>query len=150
MNYPTHPTYGQIQTGCEEFAKTYDAPDLILGILRGGMINSVILSHFYGGTPIVAVDYSSKRGAGNDIGTSPIHRQELPTLTMGQKRVLIVDDICDSGYTLAEIVKAYESQGHVVDCYVSYLKESSVFLRTDRTWVIPKDSPWIVFPWERE
>lgn len=145
MSYPTHPSYDQIHEGCMAFAQTYDAPDIILGLMRGGMPNAIILSHIYGDVEMLAVDYSSKKGKGENAGN---HVNSLPDLRPEVRRVLIVDDICDSGHTMAEVVKAYESRGYEVDCYVSYLKEGSVFWRTDHTYKIPADSDWIVFPWE--
>ncbi len=146
MNYPTHPSYDQIHEGCMAFAQTYDpAPDLIVGLQRGGLVNAVILSHIFGDVPMSVADYSSKRGRGDQAQD---HHQIIPTVRAGMNRILLVDDICDSGHTMSELVKAYESQGHSVDCYVSYLKDSSVFWRTDHTWKIPEDSPWIIFPWE--
>jgi hypoxanthine phosphoribosyltransferase len=145
MEYPTHPSYDQIHEGCLAFAQTYTAPDFIIGLLRGGMINAITLSHIYGDVPVLAADYSSKKGAGDNVRS---HKNNLPRLPLGHHKILIVDDICDSGYTLAEVVRAYESQNNIVDCYVSYLKENDVFWRTDHTWKIPKDAPWIVMPWE--
>ena len=145
MTYPTHPTYEELHEGCIAFAQTYDAPDVILGVMRGGMLNAVVLSHIYDHVPVVALDYGSKKGAGDN---ARLHSQALPSLDKAINRVLVVDDICDSGHTLAEIYKAYESRGFEVDSYVSYLKESSVFLRTDYTWKIPADAPWIIFPFE--
>ena len=147
MNYPTHPSYDQLHEGCMTFAQTYNrAPDVVIGLSRGGLVNAVILSHIFGDVPLGVADYSSRKGQGDQAKE---HAQIIPSLHLPNQRILIVDDICDSGHTLAELVKAYESQGHeVVDCYVSYLKESAVFQRTDRTWDIPEDSAWIVFPWE--
>lgn len=154
MTFPTNPTYDQILGGCQRFTLTkfiVNPPDVIVGIIRGGMINAVILSHLYDDVPVVALDYASRKGQGdnkeghtNMIPELPRKFGELP----GLKRVLVVDDICDSGYTMKEIVDEYKSRGHVVLSYASYLKSSSVFQPNGWTWSIPEDAPWVTFPWE--
>lgn len=152
MNYPTHPNYDQLHNGCITFSQfMVKPPDVIVGLIRGGMFNAVLLSHIYGDVPIIALDYSSSAGKGDN---SDSHTNVIPELPHrfgelpGLKRVLLVDDICDSGYTMKEIAEVYENRGHVVRSYVSFLKSSAEFQPTGWTYLIPENAPWIIFPWE--
>jgi hypoxanthine phosphoribosyltransferase len=118
-------------------------PDLLLGLTRGGLIPAVMLSHMTG-IPMIAAQYSSKDGAGDNKN----HRNRLPNIDA--EHIMIVDDIADSGYTLQEVSDHYTKQGHVVSTSVLYYKEGSVFSPTFHAAAIEADSPFIYFPWEME
>lgn len=143
----THPTYEEIQDTCFEL-RTYDdldVPDLIIGLTRGGLFPAVLISHSMN-IPMVAVDYSSTKGRGDNVGQ---HFNRIPDFA-DSERLLIVDDICDSGYTMSELSAEYVKRGHEVQTFALYWKESSVFIPSWFWQQIPQDSPWIVFPWEVE
>ena len=148
MTVKTHPTYGEIHKACIELR--YNSwlmqfkPDLIVGLLRGGMLPAVIVSHALDDTKMEAIDYASSDGAGDDRNK---HTNKIPRFDEF-KRILVVDDICDTGYSMQEVVNEYKSRGHDVLTFALYWKESSVF-KPDFIWqTIPEDSPWIIFPFE--
>ena len=148
MTVKTHPTYVEIHKACIELR--YNSwliafkPDLVVGLLRGGMIPSVIISHALDDTKMEAIDYSSSQGAGDDRNK---HTNKIPRFD-DYKRILVVDDICDTGHSMREVVEEYKSRGHDVLTFALYYKESSVF-KPDFIWqTIPDDSPWIIFPFE--
>lgn len=143
----THPTYNEIHDACCELQ--YNdwlriwKPDLIIGLIRGGMIPSVIVSHALGDIKMEAIDYAS----GDGKGEQSQHTNKIPKFDPSLK-LLIVDDICDSGYSMKEVVDEYTSRGHLVNTFALYYKESSVY-KPDYIWqTIPEDSPWIIFPFE--
>ncbi len=73
-------------------------PDLVVGVLRGGVIPAVYLSHWFECT-MMSIEWSTRDNAvGKDIDYRLVER-----LVRGEK-ILIVDDICDSGLTLDEVV----------------------------------------------
>ena len=143
----THPTYDQLHEGCVVLASQITAageiPDLIIGLVRGGMLPAKILSNLLN-IPMVAVHYSSSEGAGDDKN----HCNEIPELQA--KNILIVDDICDTGHTLGEVFKElYVNRKQFCRAAVLYYKEDMGRHHPDFYWqTIPKDSPWIIFPWE--
>jgi hypothetical protein len=141
----THPTYDQIHSDCLDLAKSvlYDGIkfDAIVGLTRGGLVPGVLMSHMLQ-TPMEVVSYSSKLGAGDNR----CYGEEIPVIHA--KRILIVDDIADSGKTLLELVKEYDSRGHEVYTATLYYKESSVLEPNYYINMIPADAPWIIFPWE--
>lgn len=117
--------------------------DTIIALSRGGLVPGVILSHKLN-LPLVPVDYSSNRGKGDNIGQHENKLVELPK----DSRVLIVDDICDSGFTLSELVEHYEYYLYdTPKTYSIYLREESVFTPTYHS-VFVKGNNWVNFPWE--
>ena len=145
----THPTYAQMHKACVElrynsWLRQVFKPDLIVGLIRGGMFPAVIISHALDDTKMEAIDYSSSEGAGDDRNK---HTNKIPHFDTF-KKLLIVDDICDTGYSMKEVVDEYTSRGHQVMTFALYYKESAVF-KPDFIWqTIPADSPWIIFPFE--
>lgn len=139
---PTHPTYEDVHYACYTASQYVNRPELVVGLVRGGLIPAVIISHALG-VSMEAINYSSTRGAGDNVGS---HTNELPKLDVG--RILIVDDIVDTGYTLQEVVNEYESRGHEVTTFSLYWKESAVIVPNYFWQQIPNDFPWIVYPWE--
>ena len=145
----THPTYNQIHNACHEFINVQarrfllDSNDIIVGLTRGGLIPAAILSHTMN-IPMVPVSYSSKTGKGDNKN----HRNELPELPAS--RILLVDDICDSGTTLHQVFYHYEARGYEVHTVALYYKElEDGPIVPDIYWQkIPEDAPWIIFPWE--
>ena len=143
----THPTYDQLHEGCVELANQIIAsenkPDMIVGLVRGGMLPAIILSNLLD-IPCQAVHYSSKSGAGDDKN----HENDIPIIR--GKNILIVDDICDTGHTLGEVFKElYINRKQFCRSAVLYYKEDMGRHHPEFHWqVIPKDSPWIIFPFE--
>ena len=116
---------------------------MVVGLIRGGMIPSVIVSHALDDTKMEAIDYAS----GDGKGEQSAHTNKIPHFDTFN-RLLIVDDICDTGYSMKEVVDEYKERGHEVLTFALYYKESSVY-KPDFIWqTIPEDSPWIIFPFE--
>lgn len=144
------PSYEEIHNACKDIAQRIDKSFLnithIAGIVRGGLYPALILSHMLD-APLVTLDYSSKDGKGDNRN----HRNELPKWTPEDGSVLIVDDICDSGKTLNEIVYHFTRQNVAVYTAVLYYKtHDQQTMIPDYVWkTIPYDSGWVVFPYER-
>lgn len=117
--------------------------DYIVGLSRGGLIPGVILSHVLE-TKFLSIDYSSTSGKGDNRNN---HLNLLPNFDPTIK-VLIVDDIIDSGRTMSEIHSHYSDvleTSPVV--YGIYLRYTSIFLPDFSNYYINNDQ-WITFPWE--
>lgn len=144
----THPTYGNIETACVHIINELDKqgirPTKIVALSRGGLMLGVILSHNLN-VPMVPVQYSSKAGKGDDKN----HTNQLPEIQ--DEDILVVDDIADSGHSLAEVCKFYETFENANNVFSAsmYLKEGSVHTPTVHWHHLEKDGPFIHFPWER-
>lgn len=143
------PSYEDIHNACHQAAQLITGYEWqfhrIMGISRGGFFPAMILSHMLK-IPVTPVVYSSKVGAGDDKN----HHNVLPEVGK-HERLLIVDDICDTGNTLYEIKSHYELSGMFAYTFALYYKSRAVpVVIPDFKWrVIPEDSPWVIFPYER-
>ena len=122
-------------------------PDFIIGIGRGGLAPSVYLSHATG-LPMLSVDYSSKV---DDFAEAPLFR--LAGRTRAGEKLLFVDDINDSGRTIAHIrgVLADAGATTAVMRFATLIDNVSSAERVDyhaRTIDRRTTKDWFVFPWE--
>jgi hypoxanthine phosphoribosyltransferase len=122
-------------------------PDFIIGIGRGGLSPAVYLSHATG-MPMLSVDYSSQV---KDFADEPLAK--LARRTQAGERLLFLDDINDSGRTIAHLREVLNGAGAVpgsirfatlIDNVSSAQKVEYRARTIDRT--VNKD--WFVFPWE--
>lgn len=146
-NQLTHPSFADIHSGCMDIAfqtKMRNAKfDAILGVSRGGLIPATILSHKLN-IPLIPITYSSVVGRGDDKN----HPNVLPTVDY--KSILIVDDICDSGYTLKELVDHYINENTAVYTAVTHFKllDNPVIIPNFYWLTVLEDNGWVHFPWE--
>ncbi len=140
-----HPSWTNVEKGAAFLSlkvSQHFTPKAIIGLARGGLVPAVIMSHLLE-IKMFPVSYSSKNGNGE----YKAYDNALPELPITWD-ILVVDDICDSGYTMKEVVKHYRDVGHVVKAAVLYHKDGSVY-NPEFAWQrIPHDADWIEFPWE--
>lgn len=143
-----HPTYDDIHNACVGLAhqiQLYELQlDVIVGVSRGGLMPANTLSQILD-VPLLPVCYSSKKGKGDDKN----HQNILPVLA--DKKILILDDICDSGSTLKEINDFYmlknDNKVYTASIYFKSIENPPII--PNLIWVtIPEDSDWVIFPWE--
>ncbi|MEG3124309.1 phosphoribosyltransferase [Sphingomonas sp. GB1N7] len=122
-------------------------PDFIIGIGRGGLAPAVFLSHATG-LPMLSVDYSSQV---KDFADEPLVK--LAKRTHTGERLLFLDDINDSGRTIAHLREKLADGDAVAGSIrfatlidnVSSAQTVDYRARTiDRR--VTKD--WFIFPWE--
>lgn len=129
--------------------------DLIIGISRGGLIPAVMLSHYLG-VSLLPIAYSASDGAGDNKEQTNI--EILPSFDEGTK-ILIIDDICDTGNTLKRLHQCYKKQKCVVHTCALYYKDryENVNPKNPKHGFIPTyfahrmsmhQQEWLVFPWE--
>ena len=131
-----------VNTLCREILLDKFDPDVIVGLSRGGLTPGVMMSHW------MEKPFKSIKASLRDF---PEWEDYLPRKT--DERVLIVDDICDSGETF-----------HKIREHINERKENGVDVRFATLWwnnecnfephyyvnEIAKDSTktWIHFCWE--
>lgn len=122
-------------------------PDFLIGIGRGGLVPGVYLSHALD-VRMLSIDYSSKiYGFGEQL------LAEVALRSAAGDRILLVDDINDSGNTIGILREAIEAAGgDLSNVRVAVIINNSNSLETvdyvarmvDRR----ADKNWFVFPWE--
>jgi len=119
-------------------------PEVIIGIMRGGYIVARILSDYLDIPDIGAIEIKFYKSIG-EHGERPILTQPL-TINVRDKRVLIADDVADSGRTLqvaVDLIKLYGAKE--VRTAVLFVKPRSIFVPDFYAELTDK---WVVFPWE--
>ncbi len=132
-----------VWTLADTILKEYD-PDVLIGVSRGGLPPAVRFSHI-GELPLRVMGLKFYK----DVGET----NEKPTVTIPLtaditgKRVLVIDDVADTGETLVEVKKHLEEKNpEEVRVAVIAKKPSSIF---DPDYYIMCTDKWIVFPWEK-
>ena len=144
-------TWADLGTGARELAAQVAAdgyePDLILGIARGGLLTAGALSYALEVKNTFTMNVEFYTGIDERLPV-PMLLPPVPDLVdLHDQRVLVADDVADTGATLA-LVKEF-LEGKVREARVAVLYEKPrtsvhaeyVWKRTDR---------WIDFPWSAE
>jgi xanthine phosphoribosyltransferase len=116
--------------------------DAIIGIARGGLT----LAHFLGEYYNIRKVYALNTIGYNDIQKLPsVEVLSLPEIT-NAKDVLIVEDIVDSGDTLAEVLKILKEKYPETN-----FKTASLFYKKSARivpdWAVQEADKWIEFFW---
>ena len=141
--------WSTLDEGVEEIVAKVESsgfkPDVIVGILRGGVIPARLVADRLGVNDITVMEVKLYKGTGIR-GERPYLRQP-PVLSLTDKRVLIVDDISDSGLTLQLAVEAVNLfMPKEVRTASIYIKPWTEFVPDYYAFTTRN---WIVFPWER-
>ena len=119
-------------------------PDAIVGVLRGGFIVARIVADALGIEDLGAVEVKFYKGIA-EHAERPIITQPL-TLDVRDKKVLIVDDVVDSGRTLEVVTEQVRLRG------ASTVKSAALFTKPKSIihpdFYITMTTDWIIFPWE--
>jgi hypoxanthine phosphoribosyltransferase len=144
-------TWDDLGLGSRELAQSiYDDgyhPDMVLAIARGGMLVAAALGYALGVKNTFTMNVEFYTGIDSRL-EMPMILPPVPDLVdFHETRVLIADDVADTGATLALVKEFCEGKVAEVRCAVLYEKPRStvkceyVWRRTDR---------WITFPWSAE
>ena len=119
-------------------------PDLILSIARGGLVRAGALGYALAVKNLHVVNVEFYDGVGTTLDM-PVMLPPVPSaVDFSAKKVLIADDVADSGRTI-ELVHAFvKDQVDEVRTAVIYEKPRSV-IRCDYVW--KRTDRWINFPW---
>jgi hypoxanthine phosphoribosyltransferase len=144
-------TWDDLGRGSRELAEAVAAdgyrPDMILGIARGGLLVAGGVGYALGVKNTFKMNVEFYTGIDERLDI-PMILPPVPDLVdFHETRVLIADDVADTGATLQLVQEFCAGKVAEVRCAVLYEKPRSavkceyVWRRTDR---------WIVFPWSAE
>jgi uncharacterized protein len=122
-------------------------PDLILSIARGGLFLAGALGYALGVKNLHVVNVEFYDGVGTTLDM-PVMLPPVPSaVDFSAKKVLIADDVADSGRTIELVHTFVRDQVEEVRSAVIYEKPRSV-IKCDYVW--KRTDRWINFPWSRE
>jgi hypoxanthine phosphoribosyltransferase len=136
--------YNMLLNLAEKIRKDGFKPDIIVGVSRGGWPPARVMSDLLGNPNLANVKVEFYLGVAETKG-EPILTQPVSVEVKG-KRVLVVDEVADTGKSL-KLIKQ-----HITEKGASEVKIATVYYKP---WSIVKPdyyegetSRWIVFPWE--
>jgi hypoxanthine phosphoribosyltransferase len=142
------PTWSQIYDMLMDEAREIGAenfhPDVVVGVVRGGLIPARILVDLLEAPQfgILQIEHYMGIGAASDM---PTLKQPISVPVLGRK-VLVVDDIADTGKSLRLVIAHLKQQGvKQTKTATLYYKPCSVLVPD---FYARQTHNWVVFPWE--
>ena len=128
----------------QEIAGDGFKPDLILAIARGGLFVAGALGYALSVKNLHLMNVEFYNGVGSTLDM-PVMLPPVPSaVDFSEKKVLIADDVADTGKTL-ELVRGFVA-GHVAEVRSAVVYEKSASLvKCDYVW--KRTDRWINFPW---
>lgn len=126
-------------------------PDLIVGLPRGGLVAAALLAgermfNMRKITTISVASYNDDMQQGKLELLLPFHPEDFEAY----QNILIVDDLVDSGKTIAfisNLLKTNLKQAQVTTAALFYKPKNAEF-KPD--YYVEDTDKWIVFPWEKQ
>ncbi|GGF98209.1 phosphoribosyltransferase [Rhodococcoides trifolii] len=119
-------------------------PDIVIAIARGGLLPAGAIAYAMGvkaaGTLNVEFYSDIEETLPDPVVLEPL----LDTNAIKNKKLLVVDDVADSGRTLALVVDLLREHTDEIRSAVIYTKPASV-IAPDYSW--RETDLWINFPW---
>jgi len=141
----TWPLYGEASKALADMvAADGYKPDLILSIARGGLLIAGSLAYSLGVKNLHVLNVEYYTGRGERLEFPVILPPPLTLVDLESAKVLIADDVADTGHTLAAVIEFCTGKVHEVRSAVLYGKPRSV-VTCEYQW--KETDRWIEFPW---
>jgi len=119
-------------------------PEVVVAIARGGLLPAGAIAYGLGIKNCGAINVEFYTGIGTVLDAPELLPPELDMTYLDGRRVLLVDDVADSGRTLDLAVRLLTERGAEVRSAVIYTKPTTM-VQPDYSW--KATSLWIDFPW---
>ncbi|MFP7760859.1 phosphoribosyltransferase [Marisediminicola sp. LYQ134] len=130
-----------------DILRTGFRPDVVVAIARGGLLLAGAVAYALDVKSCGALNVEFYTGVDARLPEPVVLAPHLDQDSLAGKRVLIVDDVSDSGRTLAMVVDLLGRTGADVRSVCLYSKPGTV-LEPDFAW--RSTSKWIDFPWSSQ
>ncbi len=131
----------------QDIANAGFEPDVIIAVARGGLCLAGALTYALGVKLSDAINVEFYTDVNQTLPDPVLLAPMLDTESIAGKRILVVDDVADSGRTLGLVIKLLRGFGAEVRSAVLYSKPRTL-IQPDYVWRATDD--WIVFPWSAE
>lgn len=119
-------------------------PDVVVAIARGGLVPAGALAYALETKAMGTLNVEFYRGVGETLPDPVVLPPALDTSELTGLKVLVVDDVADSGRTLLLVLDLLRQHRADVRSAVIYTKPTSI-VQPSYTW--RETSSWIMFPW---
>jgi hypoxanthine phosphoribosyltransferase len=144
----TYELFGQgIRELAQQVADSDFEPDILLGIARGGLVPAGALAYALDCKNLFTISVEFYTGVDARLEVPVMLPPFLDARDLDAARVLVVDDVADTGKTL-ELVHQFCS-GHVAEARTAVLYEKpQSIIQADFAW--RRTDRWINFPWSTQ
>lgn len=144
-------TYELFGTAARDLATTIALdgfrPDAIIGIARGGLTLAGALGYALDVKMLGSLNVEFYTGVDETLDAPIVLPPTLDQDSLRGKSILLVDDVADSGRTLALVVDLLQAGGGEVRTVCLYAKPQTV---QEPTYTWRHTDKWILFPWSSE
>ena len=144
-------SWNDLGRGSRELAETIHAdgyePDIVLAIARGGLLVAGAIAYALGVKNTFTMNVEFYTGVDERLEMPMILPPVPDLIDFHGMRVLVADDVADTGATLALVKEFCAEKVGEVRCAVLYEKPRST-VRCEYVW--RRTDRWITFPWSAE
>lgn len=119
-------------------------PDMVLAIARGGLLIGGAIGYALSVKNVYTMNVEFYTGVDERLDVPRILPPAPDFVDLSDGKVLVVDDVADTGHTLASVQEFCEGKVGEVRSAVLYEKGHSV-VKCDYVW--KRTDQWINFPW---
>ena len=123
------------------------APDIVIAIARGGLIPAGAVAYAVGVKAAGTLNVEFYSDVEETLPDPVVLEPLLDTNAIMGKSLLVVDDVADSGRTLALVIDLLRTHAADVRSAVLYTKPRTI-VQPDYSW--RETGRWINFPWSSE
>ncbi|AMB57905.1 phosphoribosyltransferase [Microterricola viridarii] len=128
----------------EDVLKSGFVPEVVIAVARGGLLLAGAISYALGTKNCGSINVEFYTGVNERLPEPQLAAPMLDAPALAGKRVLLVDDVSDSGHTLVKVLGILAENGAEVRTATLYTKPHTVL---EPNFYYRKTAGWIVFPW---
>jgi hypoxanthine phosphoribosyltransferase len=150
MKEKTFVNWENLEKLCQIVSRKIDdsgyIPDILIAIVRGGMVPARIISSELKNPKLYCIKYEYYDE--NNMPTNePLLTQTLD-ISLNGKKILLIDEVADSGNTIQKaIAYLFSLKAKEIKTAVLHYKYSSSFTPD---YFVERTDRWIVYPWEEK
>jgi len=147
-----------VSDGLARAVEADGSPDVLVGVLRGGMVLAVLLAHALELRDVRSIDvtHTTSEGVNATKTLRPTVRNPRSLGNLLGLDVLVVDDVAGKGDTIAVAIDLVRTaRASRVRTAVCAVNEVNWFATRDRdpsealTYIAVRCQGWVIFPWEK-
>lgn len=130
-----------------EVAMSGFKPEIVIAVARGGMVPAGAITYALGIKLADCINVEFYTDVAATLPDPVLLAPMLDTSSIAGRRLLVVDDVVDSGRTMALVIKLLRGFGAELCSAVLYSKPTTT-VAPDFVW--RSTDKWIVFPWSAQ
>ncbi len=119
-------------------------PDVLLGITRGGLVPLAILGEQMGKKNVATISARSYDG----VEQGELRVTALPDIDLRGKKVLLVDEITDTGETFRRIAQLVRERYEPAELKTAVVVVNTAHCSHMPDYSVMQTQEWVVFPWQ--